>query len=122
MVEYAVQHHLQPGGVEGSADLREILIRAQAAVDVEIVPGVVPVAVAVKDGVKEDGVRAGGLDMVHPVQHPEDAVLLHAVIIFRRAAQAQGVDLINDCFVKPHNCLFPFCQLKVERSSVLLLW
>ena len=103
MVEHSVQHHPQPGFVEGIADLLEVLVRAQAAVHMEVIPRVVAVLVAVEKGIEEHGIGAGLLDMLHPVQHPEDAVLLHAVVVLRRAAQAQRVDLIDDCFVKPHN-------------------
>ena len=103
VVEHAVQHHPQPGLVEGAADLLEVLAGPQAAVQPGIVPGVVAVLVAVKDGIEEDRVRPRLLDMVDPVQYPQDTALLHAVVVLRRAAQAQGIDLVDYRFVKPHS-------------------
>jgi hypothetical protein len=72
VVENTVQHHPQSGGVEGVADLLKVLVCAQAAVDMRIIPGVIAVLVAVKNGVKEDRVRARALDMLDPVQHAEN--------------------------------------------------
>ena len=37
-----------------------------------IIPGVIAVLVAVKNGVKEDRIRARALDMLDPVQHAEN--------------------------------------------------
>ena len=103
MVEHPVQHHPQARGVEGVADGLEILVGPQAAVHLEIVPGVVAVAVAFEEGVEEDGVRPQGLDMIDPVQNPENSVLPDAVVLSGRAAQAQRVDLIDNRVVKPHS-------------------
>ncbi len=108
MVEHPVQHHPQPGFMEGVTDLPEVLISAQAAVQMEVVPRIVAVSVTVEKGIEEDRVRAGLLDMLHPVQYTENTMLLHAVVVLRRAAEAQRVDLIDDCFVKPHNIDDPF--------------
>ena len=105
VVEDSVQHHPDTGVVEGLADLGQVVVGAQAGVRVEVVPGVVAVAVAVEYRVEQNGVRSGLFDMVHPVQQTQDAGLSAAVVVRRRAAQAQGVDLINDCLVKPHNDL-----------------
>ncbi len=108
MVEHPVQHHPQPGFMEGVTDLPEVLISTQAAVQMEVVPRIVAVSVTVEKGIEEDRVRAGLLDMLHPVQYTENTMLLHAVVVLRRAAEAQRVDLIDDCFVKPHNIDDPF--------------
>ena len=107
MVENAVQHHPQAGGMERAANLLEILIGPQTAIQGAVVPGVIAVPVALKKGVKEDRVRAHGLDMFNPVQHPPDPGDLHPVIIPGGAAQAKRIDLVNDRFVKPHNILSP---------------
>ena len=59
-------------------------------------------AVAVEHRIEQDGVRPQPLDMLHPVQQPEDAAGSAPVVLRRCAAQAQGIDLIEDRLVKPH--------------------
>ncbi len=105
VVEHPVQHHPQPGVVEGLAHLGQVLIGPQAGVCMEVVPGVVAVAVAVEDRVEQDGVRPGFFDMVHPVQQAQDAGFCFPVVLRRGAAQTQRVNLIDDCLVKPHKYL-----------------
>ena len=80
----------------------------QAGVQAVIVPGVVAVLVAVKHRVQEDRVRPQLFDMVHPVQQAADAGDGDIILVLRRAAQAQGINLIQDRFVKPHGKKTPF--------------
>ena len=68
MVEHPVQHHPDAGLVKGVAHGFQILVGAQAAVHSTVIPGVIAMAVALKDGVEEQGVRAGFPDMLHPIQ------------------------------------------------------
>ena len=71
-----------------------------------VVAGVVTVGVALEQGVEQHAGRAQRLDVVHPIQHPQQAMPVGlgwvAVILQRRPAQAQGVDLVNYSFIVPH--------------------
>ena len=96
MVEDPVQHHPQTGVVKGPTHPGQVVVGPQPGVGVEVVPGVVAVAVAVEHRVEQDGIRPRLFDMVHPVQQAQDPGLCPAVVLRRRAAQAQGVDLIDD--------------------------
>ena len=59
--------------------------------------------VAFQQGIEQYGVGAGGFDMRRPIQNFQNAMGLRSVIFPGGAAQAQGVDLIYHCFVKPHS-------------------
>ena len=102
MVEHPVQQDPEPGVVSGAAHLSQVLVGPQAGVQPVVVPGVIAVAVTVKHRIEQDGVRPQPFDVLHPVQQPQDAALGTPVVVRRRAAQAQGVDLIEDRLVKPH--------------------
>ena len=102
VVEHAVQHHPQSGVVERAAYPLEVLVCSQPAVHCIVVPGVVAVPVALEQGVEEYRIGPGFFDMLNPVQHAEDSVGLDAVVVPRRAAQPQGIDLINYRFIEPH--------------------
>ena len=102
MVEHSVQHHPQPRVMERLTHRRQVIIRAQTGVHMEVIPGVVAVAVAVEYRVEEHRVRAGLLDVLHPVQQAQDAGLRRSVVLLRRAAQPQRIYLINYRLVKPH--------------------
>ena len=105
MVEHSVKEHPNARGVEGGADLSQILPVPEAAVHPVVVPGVVAVGVALKEGVEEHAVRPQPFDMLHPVQHPEDPMRLHPIVLQGRAAQPQGINLIDHRVLKPHrNC------------------
>ena len=106
VVEHAVQQHADARRVQGCADLLEVVVGAQAAIDLVVVAGVVTVGVALEQGVEQHTGRAQRLDVVYPIQHPQQAMLVGlgwvAVILQRRPAQAQGVDLVNYSFIVPH--------------------
>ena len=95
VVEHAVEHNPHSGVVKRAADPAEVLVGPQAAVQLEIVPRVIPMLIAFKQRVEEDGIRSGAFDVLHPVQNPENAAGRLPVVVFRRAAQAQGINLIN---------------------------
>ena len=96
VVEHPVQHHPDTGLMEGVTHLGEVLVGAQAAVQLEIIPGIIAVAVAFKQRVEEYGVRPQLFDVLHPVQQAQNSALPHTVVVLRRATQPQRVDLIDD--------------------------
>ena len=103
MVEYPVQHHLDPMAVEGLADSGEILVGSKAAVDFPVVPGVIAVAVAFKDGGEVDRIRPEAADVLRPVSDFADAAGGDAVILPGGSAEAQRIDLIEYALVCPHD-------------------
>ena len=110
MVEYPIQHNTKPCVVERLAYLCEIAVGTQAGVQMEVIPGIIAVAVAVKHRIEQNGVCSNGLDMVYPVQQAQNTGGCNPVVLHRGAAQAQRIDLIDDCFVKPHNDVSPFAR------------
>ena len=103
MVEHAVQHHPDAVGVEDLHHLGKVLVGSQAAVHLPVVPGVVAMAVAVEDGGEVEGAGPQLLDMGGPVPDFADAAYGYAVVFLGRAAEAQGIDLIEYAFVSPHS-------------------
>ena len=67
VVEHPVQHHPQPRPVEGLAHLSQVIVRAQPGVKMEVVPGVIAVAVTVEHRVQQHRVRAKRADVLRPV-------------------------------------------------------
>ena len=107
VVEHAVQHHPDAMGVKGLTHLGEVLVGAQAAVDLPVVPGVVAVAVTFKNGGEVYRICPQLLDMVRPIGDFADAVDGDAVILLWGSAEAQGVDLVKHTIFRPHKHL-PF--------------
>ena len=117
MVEHPVQHHFDPVAVEALADSGEVLIGAQTAVDPAVVPGVVAVAVALKDGAEIHGVRPQAADVLRPVPDFADAAGRDAVVLPGGPAEAQGIDLIEYAFVCPHIKTLPF-RRDADKDSI----
>ena len=115
MVEHAVKQDFYARRVQRRADLPEIVVCAQAAVHLIVVAGVIAVGVALEQRVEQHAGRAQALDVLHPVQHPQNAVLarlrLVTVVLQRCAAKPQRVDLINYCLIVPHVVFLPELKL-----------
>ena len=107
MVEHPVQQHPQSRLVKGLTDLGQVVIGAQAGVQVEVVPGVIAVAVAVEHRVQQHRVRTKRPDVLCPVQQTENAVLQMSVVFRRSPAQTQRVNLIDHSLLKPHDKNLP---------------
>ena len=119
VVEHPVQHDPQPRVVESPAHLGQVLVGAQPGVQPVVVPGVIAVLVAVKDRIQEDGVRPKLPDMLRPGQQAADAGHGDSVVVLGRAAQAQGINLVQDRFVKPHGKKTPFAPPVSPGKSLL---
>lgn len=102
MVEHTVQHHTDAVVVEGAANLGEVLIGAQAGVYSAVVPSVITMAVAVEQRREVDCIGPQLLDMLCPVPDFADAVGLNTIVNPRRTAEAQGINLIKNAFLRPH--------------------
>ena len=107
MVQHRVKHDPDALGVKGITNLLQVLFRTKAAVHGEKIASIVAMGITLKERVKEHAVAAQRRDMIHPVQQPQDAVGLHAVVLRRCSAEPQRVDLIHDRFVVPHNIELP---------------
>ena len=103
MVEHSVQDHADPRCVEVFTDFLEILVGAQPAVDLFIVPRVITVRIRLKYGTKIDCGDPQFCKMRDPFLYFQDPVRLHAVVFIGRSAHAQRVNLIDHTFFCPHN-------------------
>ena len=106
MVDHAVQHNADAGFMQGFADSLEILFGPKARINAIIIAGVIAVGIAVKQRIKQHTGCAQFFDMFHPVQHAQNTVLpglVATIVLQRSAAQAQGIDLVDCCIIKPHN-------------------
>ena len=107
MVEDTVQQHPDARLMQGIHHRFEVFVGAQAAVHLGIVPGIVPVGIALKQRIEEHTGGAQIPDMLHPVQHPQQPVLLRLccipVVLQRCTAKSQGINLIDHSFIVPHS-------------------
>ena len=103
MVEHTVQEDPDPVLVERPAHIPEVFIGAQPAVDLLVIPCVVTVCIRFKDRAEVDSGNSQLFQMGDPVLYFQDPVRLHTVVLIRRAAHAQRIDLIDHTFFSPHN-------------------
>ena len=101
MVEYAVQNDADPFLVQGIADTLKAFVIAQTAVDLFVVDGIVTVAAALKNRVEYNTVHAHFLEMGDKVVELIQAVIQLKIILFRRSAEAERIDVINDGVMDP---------------------
>ena len=111
VVEHAVQHHPDASFVKGLADLLKVLVGAQAAVDLPVVPGVVAMGVGLKHRGKVHRPNAQLFQVGDPLLHLLDAMGLHPVVVEGRAAKPQGVNLVK------HSALGPISLYTQHRTS-----
>ena len=90
--------------VQRGADRGKVLVRAQAAVHLAEIAGVVAVAVGFKKRGKIYGVAAKLGDVLRPAAGFPDAGYGLAIVDARRAAEADRIDLIEYAFISPHRC------------------
>ncbi len=110
VVENAVEDDLYSLLMQCVADLFEVLVRAESAVDLRIIAGVVAVCVRLKNGRKVHGVAAELLYMIHPFEHFQDTVLLHAIVFKRRAAKSERIYLVKYGFIAPICIVVSHCN------------
>ena len=108
VVEHPVQQHPQPCLMERLTHRRQILIGAQAAVQGGVIPGVIAVGVALEHRIQQHRIAAQVRDVLRPALQTADAGHGLPVVLRGCAAQAQRVDLIDGCVVKPHRRFSPY--------------
>ena len=106
MVEDSVQHHPDAGLMQGIAHTGKILVRAQAGVNFLVVPGVVAMGVRLehRGEVHRAGVQL--FQMLHPVQHFQNAALGLPVVLKGRAAKAHRINLVEHGGILPARLVF----------------
>ena len=110
VVEHTVEDNADAVAVQAGANVGEIGIGAQSAVDAAEITGVVAVRVGLEEGREVDRVRTQCADMFDPVTDLADAALVYAVIDARCAAETDRINLIKYAFVCPHKTKTPFLQ------------
>ena len=99
MVKYAVEDNSDSVGVKGIADFLEGLVVAEAFVNHSVVDGVVAVVGAFKERVKDKRVDAETLEMVNAVVYFFKSVIELMVVVTRRAAKTERIDVVDNAFV-----------------------
>ena len=102
MVEDTVQHHPDAVGVEGITQAGKAVIVSQAAVDLVVIRRVVAVFYRLAHRPQIEGIDPQGLQVGDPVpQLVQPGDRGPAGVIFRAAAEPQGVDMIDHSVVDP---------------------
>ena len=89
------------------ADGLQVLVGAKADIHLVEVPGVIAVGVAFKQRVEKHTGGPQFLDGLHPVKQAAQAMGLDAVVLQRRTAQPQRIDLIDNGILIPHGGFLP---------------
>ena len=97
MVEHAVKKDLDAGSVARVHHGAQVVVGAEATVDLGVVARVVAVRIRLEDGVQQQARHAQLGHMVNPavIDEPEQAMLEHAVVLVRCPTEAQRVNLID---------------------------
>ena len=99
VVKYAVEDNSDSVGVKGIADFLEGLVVAEAFVNHSVVDGVVAVVGAFKERVKDKRVDAETLEVVDTVVYFIKTVIELVVVVTRRAAKTERIDVVDNAFV-----------------------
>lgn len=108
--------------MERRRDLLEILVRAEAAVDLEEVARVVAVSVRLEQRREIYRVRAERLYMLYPVLDLRYAMYSLPVVFKRRAAEAERVDLVKYTVICPHSFSSDKRYCPGSRRKIRLLY
>ncbi len=116
MVQHGIEEHAYPCFMAGIHDGLQVLLRAEAAVDLRIVPRVIAMGVALEDRVQHQAADAELLHMVDPaiVHDLEETVrvrvrgaFLGAIVSPGSAGQPQRIDLIDKASFIPVHAVSP---------------
>ena len=103
MVEDAVQDHPDAAFVQRIADFLKVLVGAEPAVDLLIISGIIAVCIRFKERAKIYRGDPQLFKVGDPLFYFQNPVCEDAVILIRRSAHAQRIDLIDHAFFCPHN-------------------
>ena len=102
MVEHGIEHHTDAVGMELCDHRREIAVRTKAAVDRREVARVVAVRRGLENRVQEHCANTGFLKIARPAGHAPDARNADAVVLARRTAKSERVNLVERTLICPH--------------------
>ncbi len=106
VIKHTVKNYLDTVLVQRVADLLEVLIRAETAVDSLVIDGVVTMRYALKYGTKIDSVTAELLDMRDIVNELQELVrrFTRLIVLTGTAEISDGIDVIKyRAFIPFHN-------------------
>ena len=99
MVEHAVKDHADPVLMQGAADLFKALVIAQTAVDLSVIDRIIAVTGALKYRVEQNAVDAHLFEMGDKVIDLIQSVVQLKIILLRRSAEADRVDIIDNSVI-----------------------
>ena len=106
MIEDAVENDLDSGIMQAVAYSGKIIIGSQTAVDAAEIAGIIAVPVAFEDRIEQDSGDAKLLQMRNPVDDLQDPAFKNTVVVFRRAAETERLDLIKNLVIVHRNSPF----------------
>ena len=121
MIEHSIQHHPDTGIMQRAADRCKGGVVPQPAVDLGVIPGIVAVGVALKHRREVDRIHTQLLQMRDPPGQAADPVHPYPVVLPRRPAKAQRVDLIKDALFIPCHPL-PRFRGRLTVSAALFIF
>jgi len=98
VIEDAVEHQVHPACMQRIGKLCQVSAGAKAAVDVEIIGGVIAVAAGLKNWSEVEGVGTQALNVVQPAQdlaQPRLRLGLE-VVVMGRGASSKGVNMVKN--------------------------
>ncbi len=120
MIEHTIQHYFDSVLVQVVTHFLEVFIGSQPAIDGVIVPRIISMSIRLKHRRKVYRIDPQLLHMHNPIVHFHDTMLQLPVVLKRRSAKSQRIDLIKNTFISPHSfpCSFlvrflnsPLCSL-----------
>ena len=105
VVEHAVQEHADALGVAGVHHATQVVVGAQAHVNLVVIDGVVAVGLTLEHGVQHKTGHAKPRHVVNPavVNQLKQAMLQHAIVLVWRTGQAQRIDLVGNGILVPRH-------------------
>ncbi len=119
VVEYTVEHHPDAVFMQLAAETFEILVRAEAAVDVIVIAGIIAVFARFKHRPDIERIDPKFPQMGNPAGEFPDPVNRGVLaVLLRRPAESERIDMIEDRFVYPvHRLHLSFCNFFRHRLS-----
>jgi hypothetical protein len=102
VIENTVENDTNAVFVELIADVFERVIVAESAVDFLVICFVVAVLNRLENRTEVNRINVHFLEVVNPVENLVQTVNYFAAVVeFRRTAESEGIDVINNCVIVP---------------------
>ena len=107
--------------MQGITNLFEALVITEAAVDLLVIDGIISVSGAFKYRIEQDAVDAHFLEMGDKVIDLIQPVSQLKIILFRRSAEAERVNIVNNGIMYPmHGSYLLLFRIILEYSIFLI--